>query len=535
MLRKKLIKIDSSKCNNCHSCITVCPVKICINGSGARISIIEDRCIGCGRCIGACKKKALSIDGDDTIEFFDDLNSGVDMTLLMDPAAFASFDDVFKLNGFLYGLGVKAIFDGAFGVELSARSLHEYSKKIRPSFIISPMCASIVNYCEIYEPDLLKTLAPIQSPIMHSAIMVRKFFPQYSGTKIAAITPCDARKSEFLENEIISYNVTILGLKEYFAHNNIDIKSCEPYDFVGPIAERGAGFSSPGGFTETLCRDAPELETKIRHIEGTESIRKYLQDIPKLLKLKQAPFLIDCLSCTKGCNAGTGTNNYRELIDVFESKINKRKTENIRKLKTAFGKSKINSTINKYWVEGIYDRSYVDRSEFLKTYITPAKTARAKIYKSMGIENLGDDINVNCRACGYGSCAAMAEAIYNGLNQPENCYQYLKKNAKHPFIKDQKKMDEIFKMLKTFVTKNSVKEFGVEYVNETIYYKKSGNNVLTTFSCKSRLKTDETSKQTIIKDLNALKEKFKEIGVLKINVNSNKDDGLQIIWTMPCE
>lgn len=34
-----VIKVDESKCVNCHACIAVCPVKNCIDGSGSVVTI----------------------------------------------------------------------------------------------------------------------------------------------------------------------------------------------------------------------------------------------------------------------------------------------------------------------------------------------------------------------------------------------------------------------------------------------------------------------------------------------------------------
>ena len=35
-----VIRIDEEKCTNCYACITACPVKYCMNGSGEKADIV---------------------------------------------------------------------------------------------------------------------------------------------------------------------------------------------------------------------------------------------------------------------------------------------------------------------------------------------------------------------------------------------------------------------------------------------------------------------------------------------------------------
>ena len=44
---KPVIGVDENTCINCHLCISVCPVKFCIDGSGDKVRIRHEACIGC--------------------------------------------------------------------------------------------------------------------------------------------------------------------------------------------------------------------------------------------------------------------------------------------------------------------------------------------------------------------------------------------------------------------------------------------------------------------------------------------------------
>jgi Fe-S-cluster-containing hydrogenase component 2 len=83
---EELITVDQHKCNNCHACITACPVKVCIDGSKEKVTVVDGLCIGCGRCIPACLQGARSYT-DDAGRFFAELRSGGEIVAIVAPAA----------------------------------------------------------------------------------------------------------------------------------------------------------------------------------------------------------------------------------------------------------------------------------------------------------------------------------------------------------------------------------------------------------------------------------------------------------------
>jgi iron only hydrogenase large subunit-like protein len=397
-----------------------------MDGSGDKIAIIAERCLGCGRCIAACTSGARSIN-DDTEAFFSELDARTQMVAMIAPSAVAVFDDLFRLIGFLKSCGVKAVFDVAFGAELTAKSYLEYARKENPKLIISQPCPAIVNYCELYAPNLIPYLAPMHSPMLHTAIMIKYFFPQYADAKIVVISPCAAKKREFEETGYVDFNVTMTRFKTVLKQRGINLYDYSPHDFDGPMAERAVSFSSPGGLKSTILRDAPALGPRIRRIEGTFMVYKYLNDLPRMVGEDMAPFLIDCLSCFAGCNGGPGTENFSHPVALMETKIEARLNEQARRNKIIFGINRVKGEVNRYWRPEIYGRVYKDRSKNLSGYLVPTNKDLAVIYQKMKKTSEADFLN--CAACGYGDCRSMAEAIFNKLNRPENCHHYLKKEV----------------------------------------------------------------------------------------------------------
>ena len=430
----KIINIDPEKCQNCHACITACPSKFCNDGSGDYVNINPDLCIGCGQCLKACTWGARTI-VDDTERFFEDLKRGVPMVTIIAPAVAASFPTTYlNLNGWLKHQGISANFDVSFGAELTIKSYLEHIQKNHPKAVIAQPCPAIVSYIELYKPELLEYLAPADSPMLHTIKMIKEFYPEYKNHKIAVISPCIAKKREFEATGFGDYNVTMINLKEYLKNNGIALEHYQKVDYDNPPAERAVLFSTPGGLMETADRWAHGIRSKIKKIEGPHSIYEYLNDLNRDIALGNAPLIIDCLNCEKGCNGGTGTDCRDLSMGQLESLIEARKEQmqrvylngqNASKIseveKDEIIQERIKDSIEEKWKPGLYNRNYTDRSRNKLVTQVP-NSELEKIYHSM--HKYTEEDHKNCSACGYGNCKDMAIAIYNGLNKHYNCHYY---------------------------------------------------------------------------------------------------------------
>ena len=426
---RSVISVDKEKCVNCQRCIAVCPVKMCNNGSGDYVDFDEKLCIGCGSCIEACTHGARK-GIDDAELFFDSLKKGEKIVAIVAPAAIVSFRGKdLELNGFLKSLGVEAVFDVSFGAELTTKSYVEYIKNKNPDCVISQPCPALVSFIETYRPELIKYLAPADSPMLHCAKMIKEFYTKYTGYKIAAISPCYAKRREFDETGICDYNVTMRSIQSYMEEKNIRIDSFPKVEYENPAAERGVLYSTPGGLMRTAERFIPSISEKTRKIEGNPKVFLYLAKFSEANKNKKPCFtLIDCLNCENGCNEGAGTTNKGMHLDEMESFVENRMHDR-RSYWEQKGHSKksalkkLNKAIDEFWKPGLYDRTYVDRSAYFHQKIKePSQEEIQKIYRDMYKKTKADILN--CGACGYEDCEQMAVAIYNGLNRPENCTHY---------------------------------------------------------------------------------------------------------------
>ena len=423
---EQVIGIDLDKCINCYACISACPVKYCMNGSGDKLTVNHDLCIGCGNCIHVCRHNArLPI--DDTQQFLADLKARVKIIAIVAPAAASVFPgNLLRLNGYLQSLGIKAVFDVSFGAELTVVSYINYLKEKQPRMLIAQPCPAIVNFIEIYHPALLPYLAPVHSPMLHTVKMIHEYYPEYRNYKIAAISPCLAKKREFSETGLVNYNVTMLALKNVIAREKTDLKSYPAVEYSGSPAERAVSFSSPGGLLNTAERFSPGIRRKTRKIEGVHTVFPYLASVEASLNKPgiEFPLLIDCLNCEMGCNGGPGTGNHDKSMDELESPIRKRSIELEEKLNPKKKErlyKKYNKLLNNYWRPGLYKREYRDISGN-SAMRHPSETELQETYKHL--KKYTESDLYDCTACGYGSCKSMATAIFNNLNKASNCAHY---------------------------------------------------------------------------------------------------------------
>lgn len=424
-----IIGLQEEKCVGCNACVRVCPAGDAniahMDESGTlRIKIDDDRCIKCGACIKACSHQARYFI-DDTEQFISDLKAGKEIAMIAAPAIKIAFDGNWRhVLQWLRNQGVKAIYDVSFGADICTWAHLRYLEKHPDAKVISQPCAAVVNYIEKHKPTLISHLSPIHSPMFCMATYMRKILG-FRG-KIAAISPCIAKIDEFRETGLIDYNVTMEHLRDFFAENNVDlpkVKIYSEFEFDAHQGLEGAIYSRPGGLMKNLLIHAPEME--VITSEGTEKLYKDLDTYEKE-KSKWLPTVFDVLNCENGCNGGpaTGVNyNCFAMNDIMHDV--ERYARKIRKANTT------KKGVDKQFDE--FDKT-LNLDDFLRTY--KASVSGTKTVSEKDIENaylMMDkhtemDRHFDCHSCGFSSCREMAIALAKGINEKENCHQYMMKS-----------------------------------------------------------------------------------------------------------
>jgi PAS domain S-box-containing protein len=373
-----------------------------------KVKINREKCISCGRCVSACKHDARYY-VDDTERFFDDLRDGIPISLIAAPSIRTNIPGYKNLFTYFKRLGVNKIYDVSLGADICIWAHIRYIEKHKSAPMITQPCPAIVTYCEIYHHDLLPRLSPVHSPMACTSVYLKNY--QGVNDRIAALSPCTAKKNEFEETHLAHYNITFAKLLEYLDKNNITLPE-EKTEFEHDESGLGSLFPTPGGLKENIEYFMGE-KLHIATAEGFDvyqKLDKYTQTPPELL-----PEIFDVLNCIEGCNIGPACSRGRNVFEI------EKKMHSKRKRATALHK--------KEYYESLYKR-YDDTfnfSHFIREYhpisasfpqITDADIQKA--FELLGKNNY-EKQNVNCGACGSETCHQMARKIALNVNIPINC------------------------------------------------------------------------------------------------------------------
>jgi iron only hydrogenase large subunit-like protein/prefoldin subunit 5 len=471
----RLIYLNEEKCKGCNKCIANCPVigaNVAYVDNGInKVKVHSEKCIHCGECIKVCDHEARDFT-DDTEEFFNDLEKGKRISIIAAPAIRINWSNYKNLFGYLKTLGVNMIYDVSFGADITVWAYLKAIRENNLSSIIAQPCPAIVNYIEKYQPELIGKLAPVQSPMICTAIYMKK----YAGITddIAFLSPCISKADEINDNNAlgyVKYNVTFKKLLQYLESKNINLSKYAEEDFNDMDCSLGFLFSRPGGLKENV--ETKVKNAWIRQIEGQHHVYEYLKEYSKNVKGKEElPLLVDILNCSYGCNFGTATCNSSSKansnIDYSDLKFNKLKEMKIKEKGGKLTGKKID-WLHKYFDKKLkledFKRTY-NHNEAIEDLKEPSELDYDEIFIKMNKKN-DDDRNINCSACGYGFCKTMAKAIYNNLNVPSNCIDFNKHEVENELLLIKNKNEQI-NLLDDFNKLTQEKLEKTEFINKKV-------------------------------------------------------------------
>ena len=408
-----VINTNENRCTGCNRCVRECPMDIAnITYQDAlgdvKVKVDSDKCICCGVCIGACRHNARYFT-DDTERFFEDLSKGVKISLIAAPSIRTNLPMWKRLFTYLKQAGVDKIYDAALGADICIWS-HIKHFEINPeSRLITQPCPVIVNYLEMYQPEILKYLSPVHSPMACTAIYMMDY--ENIDTPIAALSPCIAKSDEFRETGLCQYNVTFVNIREYLLKKHIKLPT-EETGFDHYDSGLGVLFPLPGGLKENIAYfmdNKVSLDTS-EGVSVFKSLNIYSETPENIL-----PQIFDVLNCADGCNIGTACSYSPNIFEVNRTLDKCRNQVKQEREKSYYDK------IHKQYEEKL------DLNKFKRVYkpkvvkyppITDFDIERA--FKQLGKHDFTAQ-NIDCYACGNETCYNMARKVAMKVNIPLNC------------------------------------------------------------------------------------------------------------------
>jgi len=419
---KNVIKVDLDRCVGCNRCIRVCPIDEANfvykqNDGKIKVKIDNERCIACGNCLKACHHGSRDY-GDDTERFFNDLRSGVTISMFAAPAVKSNFNNYGRLFAWLHSLGVKVIYDVSLGADICTWAHIRHIQKNGPKPIISQPCPAIVNYILIHRNELLRFLSPVHSPMLCTAVYMSKY--EMVPGKIAALSPCVAKTYEFEATHLVEYNITFKKLHEYMQKHNIMLPTQEK-DFDNYKAGLGSLYPMPGGLKESVEHYVGK-GLRVDKSEGTSIVYKALDEYSHQ-STSRLPVLFDVLNCMEGCNAGTGCMHDINIFDINTKMDNLRQEaiakDNLKYIEELF------RTFDETLALDDFLRQYATIPK-LPIYITEEKLGSA--FAALGKNNEASK-HFDCGACGCDTCYEMAKRVAKGISIPEHCIEKMHSEA----------------------------------------------------------------------------------------------------------
>ncbi len=416
---REIITTVLERCEGCNRCVRVCPLEesnvvFCDSDGQIKVKIDSEKCIACGACLDVCQHEARDYI-DDTERFMRDLKSGVNIAMLVAPAMRANFKNGESILAWLRNQGVSLIADVSLGADICTWAHIRYVQQNQPETLITQPCPAIVGYIEKYQPTLLASLSPVHSPMLCTAVFMRRHLGVQG--KIAALSPCIAKANEFDETGLVQYNVTFKKLQKYIETNGVHIPHA---DFVFDHVDSSLGsiYSMPGGLKENVEFYIGK-GLRVDKSEGTGVVYKHIDDFAAE-RAGNLPAIFDVLNCAEGCNAGTGCLHKQSLFEI-------NKKMDIARQKAL----QENQKTDKYEETELFNLfdEQLQMTDYLRRY-TP-QAVHSISYTHTDVEKAMQDLgkkthaqrNHNCYACGCETCENMAARIAKGINVPENCIE----------------------------------------------------------------------------------------------------------------
>ncbi len=415
-------------CKKCYSCVRSCPTKA-VQVRAGQAQIIEDVCISCGACVNVCSQGAKRVVS--SLEEVGALLSSPGRTFaLLAPSFPAAFLDWTpdQLVGALHAAGFAGVYEVALGADVVARRyldiFHGLANRKPGEFVITSPCPAVVQYVEKILPELTPHLAPVASPMMATARVVRGIVAD-PGVKLVFIGPCVAKKVEAWRSRRgtdgspeVDAVLTFSELVELFSARGIDPATAAPAGFESPRAGLGRIYPVTGGLLKAAAIDDDILESPVYVVEGAQRVIDILGVLSRKVQTNGpvAYRLFDLLFC-EGCIGGP--------VMVNDLTFFERKKFIVRYVQNGSAGGRDGRHARAAGSPGALPPVdlRVSFDPVVREQVEAPEEEIRRILSLTGKTAPSDELN--CGACGYSSCREKALAVYLGKAEVEMCLPYL--------------------------------------------------------------------------------------------------------------
>lgn len=424
----QFLDFKPARCRDCYRCLRECPVKaIRIVDHQARI--MPERCILCGNCTRVCPQNAKTVHSQaEVVRRL--LSSELDIIASVAP----SFISTFRLENFgqmrtvLERLGFFFAEETAVG---AAAVTQEYARLMREGKyknLISSACPAVNRMIQLYRPDMLPYLAPVDSPMVAHAKILKQSFPD---AKIVFIGPCVAKMREALESRVVDAVLTFEDLQRMMTEDGLTFPEAEPAE---PRAAGASARTFP--IARGIVKSFPEGELPYRPL-SVDGIHKCMNGSRYLDELEHV--FVEMTGCEYGCINGPCSLQHEDSAVLADAQV------------------------RRYAEQAEESGVSLDGAELYRRYpklkekgCEPQEDKLREILAKTGKTRPEDELN--CGACGYETCRQKAWAVYNGFSDAEICVPYMRQKAQSMSV------EVVQRMPNGVIVLNN--DFGIEEINQ---------------------------------------------------------------------
>lgn len=404
----EFLDFKKASCKDCYKCLRACPVKA-IEVTDHQAKIIDERCILCGTCTLVCPQNAKHVHSElDDIKKLLRENNNVIASVA--PSCISSFNisDFSVLKIALGKLGFYDAEETAFGAQLVVR---EYAKLMESgnfkNFIVSS-CPSVCSLIQKYYPKALKYLAPVDSPMIAHAKLIKSKMPN---SKIVFIGPCIAKKKEARNSNLIDGVLTFEELRTFLNEKEIEIEDISILN-IDKNKRKHANLAKAFPVSHGIIQSFEVLPDNYDYmsVDGNSRCIDVLENIDSLENV-----FVEMNICKDACVNGPCS------LEVVGGSI--KATSEIRKYVKA---EKKDLPIVKKIPESPVDL-YANYPRIRVASKIPTEKEITEILARIGKIKPEDELN--CGTCGYSTCREKAWAVFNGYADVEICLPYMQQRA----------------------------------------------------------------------------------------------------------
>ncbi len=308
-----IVKTGPCDCGGSEDCRVVCDFHALHPDETGEIKIDEESCVGCEKCVEACRAHKLSA-GKDSIAALRAVRwGGKPVYALVAPAFLGQFGEGVppgKLRAALKRAGFAGMIEVAlFADMLTLKEALEFDEHVRATgdFQLTSCCCPmwIAMIRKLFK-DLVPHLPPAVSPMIAAGRVVKRLYPDAATVFIG---PCLAKKAEAREADVadaVDYVLTFQELKDVFSILDIDPSALEADDRehasrAGRTYAYAGGVSAAVSATVDKIRPDRAIKMKSRAESGVPACKAMIADV---LSGKGGANFYEGMGCVGGCVGG---------------------------------------------------------------------------------------------------------------------------------------------------------------------------------------------------------------------------------------